>query len=271
MVLLGIINGDFSQTFTIPEDANNLQFTLVDVDLSNPPLLPGEGLGERSINPPDSFEVALLDPLTLTPLVNTDIGLTETDALLNIQNDGTTYFSNNVRIGGLSTGEIINFTQSRTVTIDISHLAVGTEATIYFDLLGFGAVDSRIVIDDVKLTEQVFLAPITTDDVATTDQGRSVIIDILNNDLAEIRSAGRDDDDAIATNSVQIQTPPNNGSVIKRPDGTVSYVPGIGFTDTVGANSHSPLRGIHKFADNGNHSAAIMVYMFLEFVHLERN
>ncbi len=170
---------NFSQTFTIPEDANNLQFTLVDVDLANP--------SSTFTTPPDSFEVALLDPLTLTPLVNTDIGLTETDALLNIQNDGTTYFSNNVRIGGVNTGEIIDYTQYRTISIDISHLAAGTEATLYFDLLGFGAVDSHVVIDDVKLTEQIFLAPITTDDTANTDQGRSVIIDILSNDLKEIR------------------------------------------------------------------------------------
>ena len=181
---------NFTQTFTVPEDANNLQFTLVEIGLgsenaSSAP--PASSASPAFPTPPDSFEVALLDPLTLTPLVNTDIGLTETDALLNIQNDGTTYFSNNVRIGGVNTGEIIDFTQSRTISIDISHLAAGTEATLYFDLLGFGAVDSHVVIDDVKLTEQVFLAPITTDDVATTDQGRSVIIDILNNDLAEIR------------------------------------------------------------------------------------
>ena len=115
------------------------------------------------------------------------------------------------------------------------------------------------MIDDVKLTEQVFLAPITTDDTATTDQGRSVIIDILSNDLAEIRSAGRNDDGTIVTNSVQIQTQPNNGSVIKLPDCTVSYVPDIGFAGTVGANSYSPLQGIHKFADNRNHSATIIV------------
>ena len=250
---------NFTQTFTVPEDANNLQFTLVEIGLgsenaSSAP--PASSASPAFPTPPDSFEVALLDPLTLTPLVNTDIGLTETDALLNIQNDGTTYFSNNVRISGVNTGEIIDYTQSRTISIDISHLAAGTEATLYFDLLGFGAIDSRIVIDDVKLTEQIFLAPITTDDTATTDQGRSVIIDILNND--------RDDDGAIATNSVQIQTQPNNGSVIKLPDCTVSYVPdigfaGTGFAGTVGANGHSPLQGIHKFADNRNHSATIIV------------
>ena len=105
----------------------------MDLDLSNSPVQPPSptrrGVGGE-VNPPDSFEVALLDPLTLTPLVNTDIGLTETDALLNIQNDGTTYFSN------------------------------------------------------------------------------------------------------IETNSVQIATQPNNGFVTPNPDGTVSYLPDIGFAGT---------------------------------------
>ena len=90
-------------------------------------------------------------------------------------------------------------------------------------------------------------------------------------DLTEIRSAGRDDDGTIATNSVQISTQPANGSVMKLPDDTGSYVPGIGFAGTVGVNGHLPLLGIYKFADNRNHSATIIVYMFLGFVHLEKN
>ena len=61
-------------------------------------------------------------------------------------------------------------------------------------------------------------------------------------DLTEIRSAGRDDDGTIATNSVQISTQPANGSVIKLPDDTVSYVPGIGFAGIVGANAIRPYR-----------------------------
>ncbi|AFZ38163.1 outer membrane adhesin like protein (plasmid) [Stanieria cyanosphaera PCC 7437] len=203
---------NFTQTFTIPEDAKTLQFTLVDTEL-----------GASELAPPDAFEVALLDANTNEPLT-TDTNLSNTDSLLNIQNDGTTYFSNNVRIGGATSGQIIDLNNSRTITIDISHLAPGTEATLYFDLLGFGDADSRVVIDDIILSDQNLLLPFANHDTATTIQGQEIEIAILDND--------RDDDGTIALNSVQIQTQPDRGTAIARPDGTVSYIPGTGFAGT---------------------------------------
>ncbi|NJL51979.1 MAG: cadherin-like domain-containing protein [Hydrococcus sp. SU_1_0] len=200
---------NFTQTFTVPESAKTIQFKLVETEL-----------GASELAPPDAFEVALLDANTKESLV-TDNDLTETDSLLNIQTDGTAYFSDQVRIGGATSGSIINLDRSRTVTIDISDLTPGTEATLYFDLLGFGEVDSRVVIDDVRLSDQNLLPPVAVDDRATTNQGQPVVIDILANDS--------DDDGTIAPESVQIETEPKHGSVVTRPDGTVSYVPSNGF------------------------------------------
>ncbi|BAZ46381.1 DNA/RNA non-specific endonuclease [Chondrocystis sp. NIES-4102] len=195
---------NFTQTFTVPEDAKTIQFKLI-----------GAELGASELAPPDAFEVALLDANTNQPLTTTSNGLTETDSLLNIQNDGTAYFSNNVRINGTTSGEMIDLDKSRTITIDISHLTPGRDATLYFDLLGFGAADSRVVIDDVILSDQNLLPPVTTDDTATTTQRQPVVIDILNND--------RDEDGTLAVNSVQIQTEPHYGTVTVNNDGTVSY------------------------------------------------
>ena len=180
-------------------------------------------LGASDFAPPDAFEVALLDANTNESLV-TDTGLTETDSLLNIQNDGTAYFSDKVRIGGATSGDIIGLDRSRTVTVDISDLTPGTEATLYFDLLGFGDVDSRVVIDDVRLSDQNLLPPTAVDDTATTTQGQSTIIDILANDT--------DDDGSISLNSIQIASEPTNGTVTVNDDGTVTYTPSDRFVGT---------------------------------------
>ena len=196
---------NFTQTFTVPEEAKTIQFKLIETEL-----------GASELAPPDAFEVALLDANTNESLV-TDNDLSETDSLLNIQNDGTTYFSDKVRIGGAASGEIIDLDKSRTVTVDISDLTPGTEATLYFDLLGFSEIDSRVVIDDVRLSDQNLLPPTAVDDTATTTQGQPAIIDILANDT--------DDDGTIAPESVQIQTEPTNGAVRVNDDGTVTYTP----------------------------------------------
>jgi hypothetical protein len=115
---------NFTQTFTVPEAAKTIQFKLIETEL-----------GASDLAPPDAFEVALLDANTQESLT-TETGLTATDSLLNIQPDGTAHFSDRVRIGGATSGEIINLDKSRTVTIDISDLTPGTEATLYFDLIG---------------------------------------------------------------------------------------------------------------------------------------
>lgn len=199
----------FDQTFTISEDTRSLQFTLVDSDL-----------GDNSFAPPDSLEIALLDANTSAPLTGTH-SLGDTDAFFNLQNDGTASFSNRVRIGGTTSGDTINLDNSHTVSVDISHLSAGTEATLYFDLLGFGAVDSRVLIDDVLISDSNLATPIAIDDSATLNQGETATIDVLANDS--------DPDGTVILASLQIQNQPSNGSAILLPDGTISYLPDSGF------------------------------------------
>ena len=200
---------NFTQTFTVPEEAKTIQFKLISAEL-----------GASELAPPDAFEVALLDADTNESLTAVS-DLNNTDSLLNIQNNGTAYFSDKVRIGGASSGEIIGLDRPRTVTVDISDLTPGTEATLYFDLLGFGDADSRVVIDDVRLSDQFLLPPVANDDTATVTQGVTAEIDILANDT--------DDDGTLATNSVQITTEPANGTATVNNDGTVSYTPSDAF------------------------------------------
>lgn len=65
-----------------------------------------------------------------------------------------------------TSGEIIGLDKPRTVTMDISDLTPSSSATLYFDL-GFGDADSRVVIDNVQLSNQNLLPPIANNDTAT--------------------------------------------------------------------------------------------------------
>jgi len=106
-----------NQTFEVTEDTKSLQLTLVDIDLGD------------SFFAPDALEIALLDADNFTPLAGIH-SLGETDALFNLQNDGTANFSDNVRLSSTTSGDSINLENSHTVSVDISHLPAGTEATL---------------------------------------------------------------------------------------------------------------------------------------------
>ena len=125
-----------SQTFTIPGGATKLQFTIKNAHLvANGP------------NPPDAFEAALLDANTGAPLGGSAVGLNNTDSLLNVQSTGEVFFGPGVTVSGLTTsGETASLDSPLTVTIDLSGIAAGTRAALYFDLLGFGPADSSISI-----------------------------------------------------------------------------------------------------------------------------
>jgi VCBS repeat-containing protein len=139
-----------TQTFIIPEGAQTLCFTIVSAIF-----------GDNGADPPDAFEVALLDATTMMPLVGTLDGFTNTDALLNIQQDGHVYYAASVTVPGASgSGSILSVRGSRTVSIDITGIAADTVATLYFDLLGFGPHDSSITIDNVILSETFAMAPV---------------------------------------------------------------------------------------------------------------
>ncbi|MDM9385690.1 PKD domain-containing protein [Chlorogloeopsis sp. ULAP01] len=204
-------NSNFTQTFIIPQEAKYLQFTIVD-----------SHLGTSSLAPGDAFEVALLDARSHTPLVGTATGLTQTDSLFNLQHSGNSYFSDKVKIAGANTsGDKIALNTPRTVTVDISSVAPGTVATLYFDLLGFGAKDGKVIIDDIRILNNNLIAPFANNDTATTDQAQPVTINVLSNDS--------DADGTLNPNSVLIGTAPTNGSIIINNDGTITYTPNGSF------------------------------------------
>jgi hypothetical protein len=153
-------NSNFKQTFTIPQGAKYLQFTLLDTNLGNNLLSPG-----------DAFEVALLDSHTQASLVRTATGLTFSDALLNVQSDGRMYLSDDIIPTGYG-----SLHSPMTFTVDISHITPGTEATLYFDLLGFGDRDASVIFDNIRLLSdlQTNITPIAQDDAFSTNQNTSM-------------------------------------------------------------------------------------------------
>ena len=136
----GSFAAELSQTMSVPHDAKQLQFTLVSAQLQ-----------QSGLNPGDVFEVALLDSNSFAPLVGPIAELTLTDAVINVQHDGTVFFGESASSGALAqSGQAVDLTVPRIFTIDVSDLPSGTEATLYFDLIGFGVSDSLVIIDDVK-------------------------------------------------------------------------------------------------------------------------
>ena len=53
--------------------------------------------------------------------------------------------------GAAASGDSIDLRQPFTVTVDLSGVASGTVATLYFDLAGFGADDSSVVLTSLAL------------------------------------------------------------------------------------------------------------------------
>src|SRR5262249_13065952 len=97
------------------------------------------------LQPPDAFEVALLNPQTFQPLAGVAMGLSQTDALLNIQQTGEVFFAPGVNVSGVAhSGDRVSLDQPLTVRIDLANLTAGTPGRLYFDLLGFGATQSAI-------------------------------------------------------------------------------------------------------------------------------
>jgi hypothetical protein len=163
------------QSFTLPANASTLQFTLT-----------GGSMSSATGIPPDAFEVALLNSTTLSSLVGTT-GLSGSDAFLNLQSTGTLYKSNLVTLHDLQGNLLssIDLSQPVVVTVDLANVTAGTQATLYFDLLGFGALDSTVRIDDVHVltpSSPVNQPPVANADSATLAEDSSVLINVLAND-----------------------------------------------------------------------------------------
>src|SRR6476620_9794360 len=137
--------------------------------------------------PPDAFEVALLDANTMGSLVGTAAGLSNTDALLNVQANGDVFFGPQATVSGASvSGQKLTGSFPLTVTVGLGGVAPGTMATLYFDLLGFGVTDSSVQLDDVVLTAAAGnQPPVAVDDAASTGEDTVLIVSVpgvLSND-----------------------------------------------------------------------------------------
>ncbi|MCA9186472.1 MAG: PKD domain-containing protein, partial [Planctomycetales bacterium] len=140
----GSFNAEFAQSFIVPADAMELRFTVISATL-----------GKTALNPGDAFEVALLDAETMAPLSSIVDQLDRSDALINLQYDGTVFYSDLVSSLGLpESGQSIDPTSSRTFSIDLSNVPSGDKVTLYFDLLGFGDEDAQVIIDDIELIRE---------------------------------------------------------------------------------------------------------------------
>jgi hypothetical protein len=126
-----------SRLLEVSEGMTSLQFTIRDARLGpNGPL-----------EPPDAFEVALLDADTMQPLVGTAAGLSQTDALLNVQQTGEFFFGPRVTVSGVSgSGQVASLASPLTVTVDLHGIRAGTRALLFLDLLGFGSTASSVVV-----------------------------------------------------------------------------------------------------------------------------
>ena len=159
-----------SQSFTLPASSKTLSFKLT-----------GAQFKSNGSGPQDAFEVALLDPSTMSALGGV-VGLSGTDALLNIQADGTVRAGAAVTVSGLVGGKLpADLFAPVTVTIDLSGLPAGQAATIYFDLLGLGSLGSQVTIDDVAFDANqaptlAAVAPITV------NEGSTITVPLVSSD-----------------------------------------------------------------------------------------
>ncbi|HEX5000284.1 MAG TPA: DUF4114 domain-containing protein [Terriglobia bacterium] len=199
----GSVYAGLSQTFIVPADVIGLSFVIV-----------GLQLGHTSGEPPDAFEVALLEAHTMAPVVGTAALLSNTDAALNIQSDGSMFLSPKVAISGSGPGGPM------TVQFDLTGIAAGTELTLYFDLYGFGADDSSVVLDDVAFLS-ANVNPVAAADTAVTDEDTPVVIAILDNDS--------DADGSLNPATVAIVTQPAHGSLQIGASGSITYLPAANF------------------------------------------
>src|SRR6266702_1886175 len=204
---------ELTQTFVKPDGIVGMRFTLR-----------GAQFGVDGSAPPDAFELAILDALTGQSVAGT-APLTHTDSLLNIQSNGSVFAASGVKVRGVPiNGSLLSFDQPIRITVDLTGVAAGTSLKLYFDLLGFGARNSHVSIDDVQLLTRFNTEPLAFDDQVTTAEDNSVAIPVLANDQ---------DPDGDALTAMLVASP-LHGTLVNNANGSFSYTPNANFfgTDT---------------------------------------
>ncbi|MFN8893229.1 MAG: Ig-like domain-containing protein, partial [Betaproteobacteria bacterium] len=188
-----------AQAFVLQASDRTLSFTLA-----------ANGLVSNASGPRDAFEVALLDALTGAPLLGSAgrVSLSRSDALLNLQSDGTERLAASVR-------KLVNADGSSTYFIQLPEGLAGRSALLSFDLLGFGALTSSVTLRDVHFVG----APLAAADALSLDEDGTATGDVTGNDI----TVGS----AIA--SVQLVDGPLHGSLELGADGRYTYRPAADF------------------------------------------
>jgi hypothetical protein len=105
-------------------------------------------------------------------------------------------------------------------TPDPNFLGVDTFRYTVRDAAGATSNPAVVTVNVSGLNEP----PVAVDDVATTDAGQAVTIEVLDNDT--------DPEDQLVPGSVSVTQSPANGSVTVNGDGTMVYTPTAGFVGT---------------------------------------
>jgi VCBS repeat-containing protein/YD repeat-containing protein len=197
-------NSSLSQQLLMPLGARFLMFDLSGVQFG----AAGAGIG-------DAFEMALLDLNTGLSLLG-PIGLSSTDAAINVQSDGQVFAASGITFNGLITTVLPSAAGGAIqVRIDVSAIAAARPVLMSFDLLGFGALGSQVSIDNVGFVTAGNVAPVAGNDTASLPRDTTQLLEVLAND-------GDANGDPIHVASV---TAPLHGTLNINADGTLSYTP----------------------------------------------
>ena len=204
-----------AQTFMVNPGNRTLSFTVAQQHLQANPN-----------GPSDAFEAALLDADTGLPLLGSagTIDLTHSDALLNLQTNGTERLASGVRKQMHADG-------SATYTIDLPQALAGRPVLLSFDLIGFGAAQSSITLRDVRLSAEG--DPIANDDAFLLDEDTAVTGNVLTNDLAGSGDGGIINPPppiplpslSPVISRIERVSNPAHGTLTLQDDGSFSYMP----------------------------------------------
>ncbi|MCA9139121.1 MAG: tandem-95 repeat protein, partial [Planctomycetales bacterium] len=200
------------QAFFVPDNASILRFAVN-----------GLSLTATDGRTPDALEVALLDANTFAPLAG-QLGIGDSDALLNFAADGSYLASANVTVGNadssdpsIDLGGIVSGGRL-LVQIDLTGVPTGTLAVLSFDLLSFAESLSEVTIDNVFLVTGPLRSPVANTDLVSTDEDTPVVVNVLANDV--------DNESLLDPRTLQIHTGPSHGQLYITSDtGHVTYLP----------------------------------------------